>query len=527
MEKRALLAVVLSFIIIALYFTFFAPPPPKREAPPKREEAVEPREVPPPVAPISPAPAIPPQEIRVETERMAILFTNRGASPVSWRLKDYKDRPGKDGRPVELLGLDPQSDPLPLQVEFLPTPKGRAGQAVYYMSDGKSQVLNPSRPSAQLDFRYQFPDGVRVVKSFQLSYNMYSVPLRLTLTNGGGSPWTKSPVITLARPLPDGDVPMGYVGHIDGKVVRKTLKKVAGEKINASHLLWFAIDEKYFLTALIPKGSGPYKIEVERRAGGVITARLISPPLSLAPGETKAIDFTLFFGPKELKLLKSFQVGLEDSIDLGWLAFIAKPLLYILRFFYDFAGNYGLAIILLTVAIRIVFWPLNEKSFRSMQRMQKLQPLIARLKERYKDDKMRLNKEVMNLYKQYKVSPLGGCLPMLVQIPILYAMYVTLLYAIELRHAPFILWIKDLSAKDPTYITPIVMGGTMFLQQKMTPTTGDPAQAKMMLFMPVIFTVFFLGFPSGLVLYWLVNNLLSIAQQYYSLRRLGLGVKGG
>jgi YidC/Oxa1 family membrane protein insertase len=206
---------------------------------------------------------------------------------------------------------------------------------------------------------------------------------------------------------------------------------------------------------------------------------------------------------------------------------LSKPLLKLLHLFHGFVGNWGLAIILLTIVIKIVFWPLSHKSYKSMNQMKKIQPLMAKVREQYKDDRQKMNEEMMRLYKTYKVNPAGGCLPMLLQIPVFLGLYQALLGAIELRHAPFIahvpftdlIWLADLSAKDPFYVTPVIMGATMFLQQKMTPSPGDPTQAKMMLFMPVIFTFLFLNFPAGLVVYWLVNNVLSIAQQWMMLRK--------
>ena len=203
-------------------------------------------------------------------------------------------------------------------------------------------------------------------------------------------------------------------------------------------------------------------------------------------------------------------------MTLGWFSAVAKPLLTALKFFYRYVHNYGIAIIIVTVIIKILFYPLTYKSYKSMKEMQKIQPKMAELKEKYKNDRDAMNKAVMELYKTHKVNPLGGCLPMLVQMPIFVALYRALMYSIELRHAPFMLWIQDLSTKDPYYVTPIIMGATMFIQQKMTPATGmDPAQAKMMLALPVVFTVMFLNMPAGLVLYWLVNNILTIAQQMY------------
>jgi YidC/Oxa1 family membrane protein insertase len=220
-------------------------------------------------------------------------------------------------------------------------------------------------------------------------------------------------------------------------------------------------------------------------------------------------------GPKEYDLLISLKTGLEESIEFGWFSFLAKPLLVVLNFFQRYLNNYGIAIVLITVIIKVIFYPLSTYSMKSMKEMQKIQPQMAALKGKYKNDKEKQNREMMDLYKRHKINPLSGCLPMVLQIPVFIALYEVLYVAIELRHTPLFLWITDLSAKDPYYVTPVIMGVTMFIQQKMTPTTIDPTQAKMMLLMPVIFTFMFLSFPSGLVIYWLINNVLSIAQQYY------------
>ncbi len=233
-------------------------------------------------------------------------------------------------------------------------------------------------------------------------------------------------------------------------------------------------------------------------------------------GQTGIFGYTAYVGPKDYELLKQQGVGLEAAINIGnWMKWLAFPFLFVMQFLYKYVGNYGIVIIIITVLTKIIFWPLGNKSYKSMKEMQKVQPKMAELKERYKDDKQKLNAAVMELYKTHKINPLGGCLPVVIQIPVFIALYQLLSYAIELRHAPFVWWIQDLSAKDPYYITPVIMGATMLIQQKMTPAMGDPMQQKMMMFMPVVFTFLFLNFPSGLVIYWLINNVLSIGQQYY------------
>ena len=248
---------------------------------------------------------------------------------------------------------------------------------------------------------------------------------------------------------------------------------------------------------------------------------MAGPVFDLAPGATHSFRYRIYLGPKEASVLTSLGSNLDRLLSYGFFNIIAQPLMLFLNWIYSYIGNYGIAIIILTTLIKMVFWPLSAKSYKSMQRMKELQPKMARLKERHGADKERLNMEVMQLYKTHKVNPLGGCLPMVVQIPFFFALYKILLGSIELRHAPFMLWITDLSAKDPYYITPLLMGASMFLQQRMTPTTGgNETQMKMMMYgMPIIFTFMFLNFPSGLVVYWLVNNLLSVAQQGMMLRQ--------
>jgi YidC/Oxa1 family membrane protein insertase len=246
---------------------------------------------------------------------------------------------------------------------------------------------------------------------------------------------------------------------------------------------------------------------------------------TLQPGTEKEYKYHVFYGPKKLTMLKTIGYNLDKSINFGWFDILAKPTLWLLNWLYAFCHNYGVAIILVTVLFKAVFWPISQKGMKSMKNMQKLQPKMVKIKEKYKNDPAKMNQEVMSLYKTYKVNPLGGCLPMVLQIPVFFALYKVLLMGIELRHAPFMLWITDLSAPDRLWlgfdipylgglpVLTLLMGASMFFQQKLSPTTADPTQAKIMMFLPLIFTFMFLNFASGLVLYWFVNNLLSILQQ--------------
>jgi YidC/Oxa1 family membrane protein insertase len=294
---------------------------------------------------------------------------------------------------------------------------------------------------------------------------------------------------------------------------------------------WIAIQDQYFMSSLIPKKSTETSIRMNLRNKGLVENQFVQPLKALAPGARTAVSYFLYFGPKSLKILSGTPYQLDKAIDFGWFTVIAKPCVWLMNQLYRFIPNYGVVIIILTLLIKLLLWPLGNKSYRSMAEMKKLQPLMAEIREKYKDDKKKMNEEMMALYRTYKVNPMGGCLPMALQIPVFIAFYRMLYGAIELRHAPFFGWITDLSAPDrlfrfdftvpfmqPPYGIPVltvIMGATMFLQQKMSPPPGDPAQAKMMMLMPVVFTVIFINFPAGLVLYWLVNNIVSIGQQYY------------
>jgi YidC/Oxa1 family membrane protein insertase len=298
-------------------------------------------------------------------------------------------------------------------------------------------------------------------------------------------------------------------------------KDLKEPKIFKENLKWIAQEDKYFFSALVP--ASPVE---EARAFLVKDS-----PVIAFKGKSGKNAFHLYAGPKEHDKLGALNLGLEHIVKFGFFSFIARPLFWVLKFFYSFLGNYGWAIILITIVTRIPFIPLLNKSQKSMKKLQEIQPKMNEIKEKFKSDPQRMQKEMMELYKRHKVSPLGGCLPMLLQIPVFFALYSVLNIAIELRGAPFILWITDLAAPDtlfghiPAAIPliggfalgplPIVMGLTMLIQQKMTPSSMDPRQAKMMLLMPVIFTFMFLNFASGLVLYWLINNILGIIQQLF------------
>jgi YidC/Oxa1 family membrane protein insertase len=305
---------------------------------------------------------------------------------------------------------------------------------------------------------------------------------------------------------------IGSASQVDNKIEKETPEKELERK---GTVQWVALQDKYFLSVLMPKDGTAALAKTE-------DPKIVSAGVRMAaPGAASSVALQLYAGPKEYDTLRSLGVGLEDMIDFGWFIYgswtivksVAKPIFYVLRFIHDYVGNYGVTIILLTMAIKLVFVPLQYKSYKSMKMMRLIQPKIAAVQEKYKGDRDRLNKELMNLYREQKVNPLGGFLPMFLQMPVFVALFNVLYMTIDLRQAPFMLWVSDLSVQDPYYVLPVIMGATMFIQQKITPTTMDPTQAKIMLVLPIGMTFLFVNFPAGLVLYWMTNNILTITQQ--------------
>ena len=352
----------------------------------------------------------------------------------------------------------------------------------------------------------------------EITVEVTPTPL-LSLPQGAVITWVQK-----LDPKKDYNSRLGFIGpaaYVDGKVNEIKLKSLSeGDKSFPQGVRWVGYEDKYFLAAFLPNNRGLLSAEIVKTEKESVLIRCFEKIKSSPQGGREVFSYGVYCGPKDIDMLRSLGRDLEKVINFGMFDVIAKPLLYILKYFNKVTHNYGWAIILLTIILKVIFFPLTHKSYKSMKALKDLQPQMTALKKKYGNDKEQLNRELLNLYRTYKVNPLGGCLPMLVQFPIFIAFYWVLLGSIELRHAPFIFWIKDLSAYDPSYITPVLMGASMFITQKMTPTTGDPTQAKMMLAMPIVFTFMFLKFPSGLVIYWLVNNILQIFQQLYIDKRV-------
>jgi len=550
-SSRTILAIVLS-VVILLGYQYLMPTPPKPPAP-EETPAPQAEKLPPAPPAAQPAASISAQQavtlptaesseallaesrdISIDTTHYAALVSEAGGTIKSFTLKNYRETIDKNSPPKELIkttdkhllplffswGTDPSMTPL-----------------TRYQAD-REEVTPDQSGEATLTMHSTLPSGIQIVRRLQVSDTDFSMALTVDVVNLTDQQMQGAPFLRLInRPFSEEGTQSRYFFTgpavlLDGvlqEVKPKDLKE--GAKNLSGKIDWAAYEDTYFTCAVIPGTANnatltQSTVNLAELSDDTVSTVLSAQPEVLAPHGSLRYTYTVYFGPKRLSTLKKADHQLEKIVNFGWWDFIAKPTLRLLNFLNRYVHNYGIAIILVTIIIKLLFWPIAQKGMKSMKTMQKLQPKMAKLREKYKDDKERLNQEMMQLYKTYKVNPVGGCLPMVLQIPVFFALYKVLLQTIELRHAPFMLWINDLSAPDRLHIgvnipylggipvLTLLMGASMFLQQKMTPSTGDPTQAKIMMFLPVVFTFMFLNFASGLVLYWFVNNLLSIAQQY-------------
>jgi YidC/Oxa1 family membrane protein insertase len=514
MEKRALIAVAISFVILFIYQYFFIKPEPQQVQ--KKTEVVK-KEEPAPEKPVELS--VPPKstaeekEIKVETEFYSAIFTTRGGTLKHYELKKYKDKDGKDVVLLKSPGLEP-----PLSIGS--TDKFNLSDADFHTS-GKDIALDNDKMSDSLIFEYA-DSGLSVRRTFTFHSNDYRIDVKDEVS-GFPDYWITIGTDFGIYESKDRSAHIGPVLLTGTKRVEPKMKEAGSYR---DDLKWIAQEDKYFFAALVPVT----KVDEAR------VWKMKDSPVIAFMSKVGTNEFILYAGPKEYDRLKALHVGLEHIIDFGFFSVLAVPLFWTLKLFYKVLGNYGWAIVLLTILIRIPFIPLVNKSQKSMKKLQELQPKMAEVREKFKKDPQRMQREMMDLYKKYKVNPLGGCLPMILQIPVFFALYKILMIAIELRGAPFMLWLKDLSAPDtlfghiPAWFPliggfaigplPILMGATMIIQQRMTPTSMDPAQNRIMMFMPIVFTFLFLNFATGLVLYWLMNNIFSITQQLYVNRKL-------
>ena len=504
------------------------PEPAKQVAAEKMEQPVTPQPVnlEPHIEPVSAVPAatdisVPGREITIETDKYQAVFTTLGARLISFKLKDYKATAADDAPPVQMLDV---SDHRYASLRTTGTGSFILNEDAPFESSADDLIQIKGDDQLELRFQHVAANGMQYVKTYRLLGNRYTIDTVLELGNTGAMPMRGGLDFSLVQKWHDDKKTSSYSFTGPATLVKDKIEQVKvddlkdGSVVYDKDVAWTSFQTKYFLSVVVPSPGINERVEV-RRKGDAIENLLETPEITLQSGERKKLDYLVYIGPKDVEQLKAAGHNLDKVVHFGFFNILAQPLFLVLTFFYGFFKNYGVAIILLTVLIKIIFWPLTHKSYSSMKAMQKLQPEMQKLREKHAGDKERLNKEMMALYKTHSVNPLGGCLPMLVQIPVFFALYKVLLDSIALRHAPFAFWLTDLSAKDPYYITPLLMGASMFVQQKMTPSTADPMQAKIFMMMPIIFTFMFLNFPSGLVIYWLVNNLLTIIQQYFIHRK--------
>ena len=404
-------------------------------------------------------------------------------------------------------------------------PRFRAAEENLTLADGEDSV--------SIDLHYAYSDDVSIIKRFTLQRGDYLIGMKYLIDNRSTEPFSAQLFGQLKRgnsadPSVNNDglfamkpfIGVAYATSEDPynkRPFQKLLDKPVKEEMEGG---WIAIIQHYFVSAWVPDQSASNRFNTVVTSNDMNIARFTSPATSVAAGTQGDIDAAIYIGPKDQYRLEEISPGLELTVDYGWLWWIAQPLFWLLTKIHGVFGNWGWSIIVLTLMVKIAFFQLNAKAFTSMANMRRVQPKLMELRERYADDRQKQSQAMMELYKKEKINPIGGCLPMLVQMPVFIALYWVLMESVELRHAPFMLWINDLSAMDPYFILPLIMGVSMFIQQKLNPPPADPMQAKIMQWMPIVFTFFFLFFPAGLVLYWVVNNTLSIVQQYIITRRI-------
>lgn len=478
--------------------------------------------------------------ITVHTDVLDVMIDTLGGNIVGANLLKYPDVKHQT-QPIKLLDYNP--DRYYVAESGLISdlgPDSRTKQATYTSSQ-REYAFDPKKDSLNVSLVWTGKNGITVTKNFIFTNGKYDIAVEYEINNKSIQGWVGQFYAEIKRKEFDVKGGMFQFNSYTGAAVSST--ETPYEKVSFSDIEkatknnkefirdnqggWIAMQQQYFLTTWVPVQEKTYRY-FNNVTNGVYTVGLSDNAVTVPAGQKAIIKAVLYAGPQITENIAHLAKGLDRTIDyVQWLWVICVGFFWLLKNIYKVVGNWGWSIILVTIIIKGLFYKLSESSCRSMARMRELMPKIQAIKERYSDDRQKLHQATMDLYKQEKVNPLnlGGCLPMLIQIPFFIALYYVLMGAVELRHAPFMFWIQDLSSKDPYYILPVLMGISMFLQQRLTPTSADPAQAKMMMLMPVLFTFFFLNFPSGLVLYWFVSNLLSVAQQWYINKRLASETK--
>jgi len=542
-NPRVLLAIALSFLVLLMWQAWMKdygpteqPAPQTAEAPkaetpaapgagaedlPAAHEAPAPQESA-PVAMQLPAG----QKIEVHTDLFRAVIDTQGGDLREVDLLKYPVTLKPDSPPFRLM--ETSAEQLFIAQSGLRVGKGpEPTHHARFSVDKQAFDLPAGADTLEVPLHWTNDKGIKVTKIYRFHRDSYVIDVTFQVDNSGGEAWKAQPYFQLQRtPLQSTSK---FIHTYTGGVLYSPAEKY--QKISFGDMQdknlnrevtggWAAMIQHYFVGAWIPPAKQPERYYTRALEGERYVIGMIGPALNVAPGSRASSEARLFVGPKLQHRMEAVAPGLELTVDYGKLTFIAEPIYWLLEKIHGLVGNWGWSIIFLTILIKLAFFKLSETSYKSMANMRKLAPRLQALKERYGDDKQKLNQAMMDMYKKEKVNPLGGCLPVLVQIPVFISLYWVLLESVEMRQAPFMLWIQNLSAPDPYYILPLIMGATMLIQQKLNPAPMDPMQAKVMMVLPVVFTVFFAFFPSGLVLYWVVNNTLSIAQQYVITRRV-------
>ncbi|WP_095081055.1 membrane protein insertase YidC [Pseudomonas sp. Irchel s3h17] len=474
--------------------------------------------------------------IRVKTDVLELAIDPQGGDIAQLMLPKYPRRQDHPEIPFQLFDNGSERTYL-AQSGLTGTngPDARPTGRPVYSTEQKTYQLDKDQNQLNVDLKFS-DAGVNYIKRFTFTRGLYDLKVTYLIDNTSDKAWTGNLFAQLKRDAsadPSSTTATGTATYLGAalwtsaepykKVSMKDIDKASlKESVNGGWVAWL---QHYFVTAWIPAKNDSNVVQTRKDSQGNYIIGFTGPALTVAPGAKAETSATLYAGPKSQAILKELSPGLELTVDYGILWFIAQPIFWLLQHIHELVGNWGWSIIFLTMLIKGIFFPLSAASYKSMARMRAVAPKLAALKEQHGDDRQKMSQAMMELYKKEKINPLGGCLPILVQMPVFLSLYWVLLESVEMRQAPFMLWITDLSIKDPFFILPIIMGATMFIQQQLNPTPPDPMQAKVMKMMPIIFTFFFLWFPAGLVLYWVVNNVLSIAQQWYITRKIEAAAK--
>ncbi|WP_075184757.1 membrane protein insertase YidC [Teredinibacter haidensis] len=464
------------------------------------------------------------QLITVTTDNAEILIDTQGGDIVKVALLDYNAKLNENDNPFVLLNRTESHTYVAQSGLIGPNgTDGNKGRPIYSV-EANEYKLGEDQDTLSIDLTLKQADA-DIIKRFTFTRASHLIAIEYLVTNNSTTDWQANLFGQIKRDSynPDTSSGMSMKPYLGAAITTPdtNYKKIKFSELDDNPVKsenaggWVAMIQHYFISAWIPDAEKTNHYNLRKsRSTDIYLLGFTSERTTIAPNSTGSLKASFYSGPKNIGNLEKISPYLDLTIDFGWLWMIAKPLYFSLTYIQGWVGNWGIAIILLTCAIKLLFFYPSAMSYRSMAKMRKVQPLMAELKERFGDDRQKMSGELMKLYKKEKVNPLGGCLPVLLQMPVFLALYWTLMESVELRHSPFFLWIHDLSVRDPFFVLPLIMGATMWIQQKLNPTPPDPMQAKIMQMMPIFFTALFMMFPAGLVLYWVVNNTLSITQQY-------------